>query len=168
VDRVLATACEAVLRVSLVFLRTPAPPPSFTLFPYTTLFRSSQDRQVLLANSQRLELSEWSALAGSFLELLDRFELQGLMFERGVTEAELSALLVTFVETKPAAIAAGFWKRTAAERGLAHVQPHQVRYAKTVRVRAARLIDQEEELRPEELAVIPRILRGITASSSGL
>src|SRR5205814_10338902 len=84
VDRVLATACEAVLRVSLVFLRTPAPPPSFTLFPYTTLFRSSQDRQVLLANGQRLELTEWSALAGSFLDLLDRFELQGLMFERGV------------------------------------------------------------------------------------
>ena len=135
------------------------------LFTKNAWLHLSQDRQVLLANGQRLELTEWSALAGSFLDLLDRFELQGLMFERGVTEAELSALLMTLVDTKPAAIAPGFWKRTVAERGLAHVHAHQVRYAKTVRVRAARLIDQEEELKPEELAVVPRILRALQTAA---
>ena len=135
------------------------------LFTRNAWLHLSQDRQVLLANGQRLELTEWSALAGSFLELLDRFELQGLMFERGISEAELSALLMTLVDTKPAAIAPGFWKRTVAERGLSHVHPHQVRYAKTVRVRAARLIDQEEELKSEELAVIPRILRALQTAA---
>ncbi|HYT71278.1 MAG TPA: HEAT repeat domain-containing protein, partial [Gemmatimonadales bacterium] len=125
----------------------------------------SQDRHVLLANSQRLELSEWSALAGSFLELLDRSELQGLTFDRGVTEAELKALLLTLVGTKPAAMAPGFWKRTAAERGLTHVKPQQVRYSKTVRIRAARLLDQEQELSPDELAVIPRILRALQTAA---
>src|SRR5207245_1469642 len=52
------------------------------LFTKNAWLHLSQDRQVLLANGQRLELTEWSALAGSVLDLLDRFELPGLIVPR--------------------------------------------------------------------------------------
>jgi hypothetical protein len=66
-----------------------------------------QERRGLFVNGQRMEVSDWSALAESLLELLDRFELQSLTFQRGVAEAELRTLLAALSSTKPESIAPG-------------------------------------------------------------
>jgi diguanylate cyclase (GGDEF)-like protein len=130
----------------------------------------SQDRQALLANGQRIEVTEWTALAESLLELLDRLELQSLMFQRGVTDVELRALLTALATVKPEVIDPGFWTRAALERGLTHVQPQQVRYSKIVRVRGGstavpRPQGDEEALEPEDVAEIPKILRAFQGAA---
>ncbi len=128
----------------------------------------SRDRHRLRANGRRLDVSEWSGLAASFRELLDRFELQGLTFQRGVTESELRQLLTTLANTKPGALAPGFWRRMAAERGLSHLRPEQVRYSQIVRMQAGTPQPpqtEEDEPGPEELAEIPKILRALQSAA---
>jgi diguanylate cyclase (GGDEF)-like protein len=128
----------------------------------------AQDRRALLANGQRLEVSDWTALAESLLELLDRLELQSLTFQRGVTEAELRTLLTALASAKPESISPGFWKAMALERELKHVQPQQVRYANVVRARSPMrrpTSGEEARLDTEDLAEIPRILRALQAAA---
>ena len=126
--------------------------------PWLQLWR---DHQRLRANGRSLDFSEWSALAASFRELLDRLELQGVTFQRGVTDAELKELLTACAHTKRASLVPGFWKRFATERGLSHVRPEQVRYSQIVRVKARPQQAEEEELGPAERAELPKIVRAL-------
>ncbi len=116
-------------------------------------------------------MSDWTALAESLLELLDRFELQSLTFQRGVEEAELRTLLVALASTKPESITPGFWKTMALEHALKHIQPQQVRYANVVRARGAagrRAAGEEERLDAQDLAEIPKILRALQATAKAV
>ena len=116
-------------------------------------------------------MSDWTALAESLLELLDRFELQSLTFQRGVEEAELRTLLVALASTKPETITPGFWKKVALEHALKHIQPQQVRYANVVRARGAagrRAAGEEERLDALDLAEIPKILRALQATAKAV
>ncbi|HJS43753.1 MAG TPA: diguanylate cyclase [Gemmatimonadales bacterium] len=122
----------------------------------------SRDRDRLRANGRSIDVSQWSGLAASFSQLLDRFELRSLTFEPKVTEGELRQLLTTLANTKPETVAPGFWKRIAVEQRFEHVRPEQVRYSQVVRIGPGGpkpLPKQEGKLSNEELAGIPRVLR---------
>ena len=128
----------------------------------------SHDRRALLANGQRLDLSEWSALAESLIDLLDRFELQSLTFQQGATDVELRAILTALATTKAEAITPGYWKALVLERGLTRVQAQQVRYSKVVRARAAaaqRPTREEDPLDAEDVAAVPKILRVLQSAA---
>jgi diguanylate cyclase (GGDEF)-like protein len=128
----------------------------------------SRDRERLRANGRSVDVSQWSGLAASFSQLLDRFELRSLTFEPKVTEAELRQLLTTFANTKPEAVGPGFWKRIAVEQRFERLRPEQVRYSQIVRTGSSgahTLPNQEGKLSAEELAGVPRVLRALQAAA---
>jgi len=128
----------------------------------------SRDRDRLRANGRSVDVSQWSGLAASFSQLLDRFELRSLTFAPKVTEGELRQLLTTFATTKPETVAPGFWQRLAVEQRFEHVRPEQVRYSQVVRTGPGGprpLPNQEGKLSPEELAGIPRVLRVLQSAA---
>ncbi|NIR43302.1 MAG: diguanylate cyclase [Gemmatimonadetes bacterium] len=129
----------------------------------------SHAQRALLANGQRLEVSRYSMLAKSFIGLLTRAELQGIIFRRGVTREEIRALLMALGKLKFGAIEQGYWRSFAEQHALEHIELRQVRYSRLRRKKARATIRQpvieEEELGPEELAEIPRILRHLQGTA---
>ncbi|UCC48160.1 MAG: HEAT repeat domain-containing protein, partial [Gemmatimonadota bacterium] len=129
----------------------------------------SHAQRFLLANGQRLDVSRYSMLAGSFFELLTRCELQGIVFRRGVTPDELRALLMALGKLRPETIDQGFWRNFSLERGLRHIELRQVRYSRLRRKKgravARPLVVEEEQLGPAELAEIPKILRTLQGAA---
>jgi HEAT repeat protein len=123
----------------------------------------SQAQRILLANGQRLEVARFHMLASSFLKLLTRFDLQGIVFERGVSREELRILLMALGTMRPETVDQGFWRGFANESGLQHIELRQVRYSrlrrKKGRVAVGQPILEEEELGTEDLAQIPKLLR---------
>ena len=130
----------------------------------------SHAQRVLLVNGQRLDVSEVTAVADAFLELLNRYQLQGITFQQGLTDGEIKTLLPTLIKLKPETIDQGFWKTFAAEHGLEQIELQQMRYSRIVRrkVRAsavARAIAEEQELEADELAKIPNVLRAFQGAA---
>jgi diguanylate cyclase (GGDEF)-like protein len=123
----------------------------------------SQAQRALLANGQRLDVSRYSMLARSFIDLLTKTEIQGIIFKRGVTRDQIRDLLNALVNLKLEAISPGFWRDFTTEHGLDRIELRQVRYSRLRRKKGRATIRQavaeEEELGPEELAAIPTILR---------
>jgi len=136
----------------------------------TVALRFSHDRRLLLVNGQRLDVSDWTALAESVVELLDQCELQELTFRRDVSETELKTLLAIIAGSKPERLDTGFWERLAQERKLTRIQPQQMRYSKVLRMRSAALAragaqGEEEELGPDDVAELPKILRALLGAA---
>jgi diguanylate cyclase (GGDEF)-like protein len=131
--------------------------------------RLSQDQRILLANGQRIDVSDFTVLSDAFLELLTRAELQGVTFRHGVTEAEIQPLITTLTRLKPEAVTQGFWKSFILDHALDHIDLEQVRYARVVRKSVGRGVRQptleEIELGPEELARVPDILRALQGAA---
>ena len=133
----------------------------------TPALQLMRDHQRLRANGRSVDVSEWSALATSFRGLLHRLELQGVTFQPGITDSELKDLLTACASTKPGAVAPGFWKRLATERGLKHLRPDQERYAQIVRTKAGALVaaSEEVELGPSELAELPKLVHAFKSAA---
>jgi HEAT repeat protein len=133
-------------------------------------FHLSQSQRVLLANGQRLDLSDVKVLATSFLELLTRCELQGMVFRRGITDEETRTLMMTLGHIKPEGVEKGFWREFVVENKLEHVELHQTRYAavRKKRISAATKAIVDEDLGPEDLAEIPKILRALQAAATNI
>jgi diguanylate cyclase (GGDEF)-like protein len=123
----------------------------------------SQAQRLLLANGQRLDVTRFHMLATTFLKLLTRLELQGIVFRRGVTREEIRRLLMALGTLKPETIDQGFWRSFALEEGLETIELRQVRYSrlrrKKGRITLQQPVAREEELGPKELALIPKIVR---------
>ncbi|HSG82292.1 MAG TPA: HEAT repeat domain-containing protein, partial [Gemmatimonadota bacterium] len=126
-------------------------------------------QRLLLANGQRLDVSRYTMLAKSFIGLLTRAELQGIVFRREVTREEIRALLMALGKLRLEAISQGFWRTFALENGLEHIELRQVRYSRLRRKKARATIRQpvleDEELGPEELTAIPGILRHVQGAA---
>jgi len=124
----------------------------------------SQEQRFLLANGQRIDVSEFSALSSAFLDLLTKAELKGMTLRQGLSDAELAPLIDALSKAKPESITQGYWRQFVAEGRLTHVELEQVRYSRVVRRKAVagvrRPSAEEIELAPEELALIPEVLRG--------
>ena len=129
----------------------------------------SQDQRFLLANGQRVDVSEFTVLSDAFLEMLTRTELKGMTFGGGVTQDELSAIINELSRTKPEAISPGHWKSFALDHGLDHIELEQVRYSRVVRRRASTAVGQrpieEAALEADELQNVPEILRAFQGAS---
>ncbi len=127
----------------------------------------SHDRRVLLGNGQRIDVTEWGTLADSLVELLDRFELSGLTFQRGLSEDALETLVTMLAGPKPEVMDSDFWKRFTRERRLGRIVPVQVRYSKVMRRRPSaihRAIAEEQALDPASQVELPKILRALQAA----
>ena len=125
--------------------------------------------RALLANGQRLDVSEYGHLARSFLDTLEQAELKGVCFETGLTETELAVFVEALSQAKPETIDHGFWSRFSEERRLDHLQLEQMRYA-AVRSRKAAPVAPpvdplERGLGDAELAEIPKVLRAFTGAA---
>ena len=112
--------------------------------------------RALLANGQRLDVSEYGSLARSFLNSLEHAELKGICFENGLTETELGAFIEAFSQAKPQTIDHGFWSRFCEEKSLAHLRLEQIRYA-SVRRRGAAA--------PGGATKLPKVLRVFTGAA---
>jgi diguanylate cyclase (GGDEF)-like protein len=129
----------------------------------------AQAQRVLLVNGRRLDASRFTMLADSFLNLLTRSELQGIVFHRGVTPDEIRTLVTKLGKLRPEDIDAGFWRDFAAENGLEHIELRQVRYSRLRRRRGRAALREpagdERELEPQELREVPRILRTLLGAT---
>ncbi len=74
----------------------------------------SQEQRFLLANGQRLDVSEFTALSDAFRELLAKAELKGMTLSQGISDDELGPLIDTLSKAKPESITQGYrWSSRA-------------------------------------------------------
>ncbi|MDA1093380.1 MAG: HEAT repeat domain-containing protein [Acidobacteria bacterium] len=128
--------------------------------------------QALLANGQRLDVSEYADLARSFLGALQHAELKGVAFETGLTETELGAFIEGLSQARPETIDHGFWRRFSEERSLTHLHLEQMRYV-AVRRRVATGPGTAADLAARgleetELAHLPTVLRAFAGATVNL
>jgi len=120
----------------------------------------------LAANGQILDVSGFKGPADSLIELLQRAQLQGLVFEEGVDDDELLLLLEALGHLRTEDIDRRYWKRFASEKELRNIDPRQVRYS-AVQGGAAKSAARDE-LSTLDLADIPKILRGFNRASKNI
>jgi diguanylate cyclase (GGDEF)-like protein len=119
------------------------PPGSRSILKVTRQFKISVDRVLtnndtlallqmnngILVNGQRIDISNYKLVAETFLQLLNRFELKGITFHKGLTETELEKVLQALGQSNPQALDERFWERFSVEHQLNHIDLKQVRYA---------------------------------------
>ena len=129
----------------------------------------SRAQGVLLANGHKVDSAEFRLLATSYLELLDRTELEGIEFRRRLTAEELQALLTHLGQLKPDVIDSGYWKQFAAEERLEHIRLQQMRYS-AVRKKSTRRAASpvETDLEAEDLAELPKLLRSLLGAAKNI
>ncbi len=126
---------------------------------------------VLLANGHKIDVTDFRLLANSYLELLDRAELESIDFRRGLAPDELNALLTQLGQLKPDLIDGGFWK---AVRFRPPVRAHLPSSTALLRGpaaggwEAARTAAVAAELGPEEWGIVPRVLRALLGAAKNV
>ena len=131
----------------------------------------SRAQGILLANGHKVEAGDFRLLSDSYLEFLDRAELEGIEFRRGLQAEELESLLTQCGQLKTEAIDGDYWKSFTAAAHLEHITLRQMRYAE-VRKRKVGVRDPtpdvEAELDADGLAEIPKLLRAILGASKNI
>ena len=126
--------------------------------------------QALLANGQRLDVTEYGNLAQAFVGALEHAELKGVSFEAGLTESELGAFVEAVSQVKPETVDHQYWKRFSEERRFEHLQLEQMRYA-SVRRRVTPAAGKTRGERREggvqevDLDQVPAVLRAFTGAA---
>jgi diguanylate cyclase (GGDEF)-like protein len=126
----------------------------------------SRSQGVLLANGHKLDVQDFRLLAHSYLELLDRAQLESIEFRRGLTFEELTSLLTHLGTLKPELIDASYWKRVVSENRFEHVALRQMRYSEVLKRRAKGGADTG--LDPEEQAFVSKILRALLGAAKNV
>ena len=139
------------------------------VFEFSDRVNLSRAQGVLLANGHKVDTGEFRLLATSYLELLERTELEGIEFRRGLSAEELQALLTHLGQLKSETIDSGFWKQFAAEERLVHIGLQQMRYS-AVRKKSARgaASPVEAHLAAEDLAELPKLLRALLGAAKNI
>jgi diguanylate cyclase (GGDEF)-like protein len=88
-----------------------------------------QQGQVVVVNSRKIDVTDFRPIAESFLRFLDKFQLKGIGFHKGLTDQEIEALINMFGQTDHKSIDEDYWKRHMDENGLEHIDLKQIRYA---------------------------------------
>jgi diguanylate cyclase (GGDEF)-like protein len=129
----------------------------------------AQAQRALLANGQRIDVSRFGMLARSFIDLLTRAELQGIVFKQDLSQEELRALLMALGLLKLETIDQGFWRSFSLDHDLRNIELRQVRYSRLRRKKGRVAVRQppgeEEPLGPVEMAEIPKILRHLQGAA---
>ncbi len=97
----------------------------------------SRAQGILLANGHKVDVGDFRLLAISYLELLDRAELESIEFRRGLAPDELMVLLTHLGQLKAELIDSTYWKSFSADNRLEHIGLRHMRYSE-VRRRGAR------------------------------
>ena len=131
----------------------------------------SRTQGILLANGHKVDSGDFRLLANSYLEFLERAELEGIEFRRGLQAAELESLLTRCGQLKTETIDGDYWKSFTAVAHLEHITLRQMRYSEirkhSVGIRRP-TIDVEAELDADALAEIPKLLRAILGASKNI
>ena len=131
----------------------------------------SRSKGVLLANGHKVDVNDFRLLANSYLELLDRAELESIDFRRGLSPDELNAVLTQLGQLKPELIDGSFWKAFASERRFEHISLRQLRYSEVRKRRGGSRAapgGAAAELGPEEWSQVPRILRALLGAAKNV
>jgi diguanylate cyclase (GGDEF)-like protein len=131
----------------------------------------SRSQGVLLANGNKVDVTDFRLLANSYLELLDRAELESIDFRRGLSPDELNALLNQLGHLKPELIDGSYWKAFASDRRLEHISLRQLRYSEVRRRKAGSRAAPgaaATELSPEEWSLLPKILRALLGAAKNV
>jgi hypothetical protein len=139
--------------------------------------------QAILVNGQKLNLTEYKLIADTFLQFLNRFELQGIAFHKGSNAKELEIVLQAFGKTKQKMFEPKHWQRFSAENQLHYIDLKQTHYAVKAKSKgvfvnpgqapaaggsaapAVAAVLPQKPLGPQELSLIPEILRGLIGAS---
>jgi len=141
-----------------------------------------QVKNSILVNGQKIDASEFKLVSDTFLKLLDRVELKGIAFHRGLTEQELEVLLQALGKTDKKTFDAGFWEKFSIEHQLSNIEFKQVQYSVKIKTAAgagqstaaaagqgpsaaAPTPELTSPLGPQEMKVIPLILRALVAAA---
>lgn len=142
------------------------------------IFKLQQD---LMINGQKMDVGEYKLAVGEFSKLLDRVQLQGIVFRRGLTDNEVKGFLESLSRIKPQMINQDYWQRFSAEHQLVNVDLKQVQYTVKMgqdrglgleetslkkgpaasRRHLSQLITGEQKLDREDWAQIPDIMRAL-------
>ena len=131
----------------------------------------SRSQGVLVANGNKVDVSDFRLLARAYLELLDRADLEGIDFRRGLFPSEVRALLTQLGQVKLELVDENYWETFAAEQGFRHISFHQRRYSGVRRRRAGSRRAPAAagmELGPEERSLVPEILRAILGAANSV
>ncbi len=137
-----------------------------------------QVRKALVINGQKVDLSDLKYVGEELIKLFDRLEVQGIIFQRGISQREVNLWLEAFGRAKPKVIDKDYWHTFSEEHHLEHIELKQIRY--TIRVdsdsqvlqilqpipgkagqRGASILAGVQKLEDEELAQVPELLRVI-------
>ncbi len=143
-----------------------------------------QVRRALMINGQKLDLSEFRYVGEELLKLFARMDIQGILFQRGLSQQEVNLWLETFGRSKPRVLEKDHWEKFCAEQHLEHIELKQVRYTLRVDAEAqagtiqifqpmpggssgkdSRLPAGPQKLGSEELARVPEIIRALLNSA---
>jgi len=133
-----------------------------------------QIKKGLVVNGQKMDVTEFKLVAGSFLQFLARYELKGIALHRGLTSEELEILVETFGRTQEKLFDDRYWERFCTENRLKHIELKQVRYTMAGRPEAAAgkrklAADSAVPLPPgmnqSDLPLIPTILKGLLGTA---
>ena len=131
----------------------------------------SRSQGLLVANGHKVDVSDFRLRARAYLELLDRADLEGVDFRRGLFASEVRALLTQLGQVKLELVDENYWAAFAAEQGLEHIVFHQRRYS-GVRRRRARSRRAPAaagwELGSEERSLVSDTLRAILGAANSV
>jgi diguanylate cyclase (GGDEF)-like protein len=133
-----------------------------------------QIKQGLVVNGQKMDVTEFKMVAGSFLQFLARYELKGIALHRGLTSEELEILVETFGRTQEKLFDDRYWERFCTENRLKHIELKQVRYTMAGRPEATAgkrklaadsPVPLPQGMDQSDLPLIPSILKGLLGAA---
>ncbi len=131
--------------------------------------RLSRVHDVLLANDHKVDTAEFRLLASSYLELLDRAELESIEFHHGLGAQELEVLLSHLGQIKSDVIDGDYWKQYCSQQRFEHITLKQMRYSEVRKRNAgARTPTVETDLGADELAEAPKLLRALLGAAKNI
>ena len=123
----------------------------------------TRHEKTLLVNGEELDVSE--SLASNLVAMLQRAELRGMAFLKGVDVGELTALLETIAQTKLETIGQRFWEQFSADQQLARVNLKQIRYEERTPAASTSHVARKEQVSGrEEITKIQSIIRGLVGA----
>jgi len=129
----------------------------------------SQSKNALVINGQRMDITDFKLVADSFIEILERFDLKGIAFHKGVLEEELTALTDEMGRSEKKVFEEDHWETFAREHKLQHIALKQMRYKmqKTTPQagKAGATAGPGLRMDADALALVPEIVRALLSAA---
>ena len=133
-----------------------------------------QQGQSVVVNGRKIDVTDFRPVAKSFLHFLDKFQLKGIGFHKGLTEQEIESLINAIGQTDHKMIEEDYWERCMAESGLEHIDLKQIRYAMRGESKDSALdrkfkgAGTEADLEERKIQYLREILRSLVGVSKNI